>query len=165
MKQKPQDDFTELAIRQREWIEKAIHTMGKTGIAKLVSAAKKVRLNAYPPYSKYYVGAAVLSVSGKIYTSCNAEAVSWSDSDHAEQSAVTKAISEGEFKKHGRKFIQAVAVVHPGDSGPCGHCRQVIAEHADNALIIVARPSGEIWTITSLKLLLPLAFTPSDLEK
>jgi cytidine deaminase len=158
-------DFLETASRERKWIETSIQSIGSERIHKLVAAAKKVRLNAYPPYSKYYVGAAVLSVSGNIYASCNAEAVSWSDSDHAEQSAVTKAISEGEFKKHGRKFIQAVAVVHPGDSGPCGHCRQVIAEHADNALIIVARPSGEIWTITSLKLLLPLAFTPSDLGK
>jgi cytidine deaminase len=147
---------------EEAWIEKAITSIGKTTISKLVSEAKRVRLNAYPPYSKYYVGAAVLSISGKIYVSCNAEAVSWSDSDHAEQSAVTKAISEGEYKKFGRLFIKAVAVV-PGV--PCGHCRQVIMEHADNALIIVAKPDGKIKIITSLKLLLPLAFTPADLNK
>jgi len=145
-------------------MEKALTDIGDAKIREMVALAKKVRLNAYPPYSKYFVGASVLSVSGTMYASCNAEAVSWSDSDHAEQSAVTKAVSEGEYRKHGRKFIVAVAVVHPGDSGPCGHCRQVIAEHADNAIIICAKPDGNIHTITSLKLLLPLAFTPTDLK-
>jgi cytidine deaminase len=150
---------------EKAWITGELEAIGEKTVRELVDTAAKVRLNAYPPYSKYFVGAAVLTVSGKIYASCNAEAVSWSDSDHAEQSAVTKAVSEGEYKKHGRVFIRAVAVVHPGDSAPCGHCRQVIAEHADNALIIVAKPDKTIHTITSLATILPFAFTPKDLDK
>ena len=159
-----QQDTTAEAEREVRWIEREIEKTGEAKIRALVAEAKKVRLNAYPPYSKFFVGAAILSTSGSIYASCNAEVVSWSDTDHAEQSTVTKAISEGEFKNHGRLFIRAVAVVCPGNAAPCGHCRQVIAEHADNALIILATPDGTIQTITSLKLLLPLAFTPSDLK-
>jgi cytidine deaminase len=158
------DYWNNLVQQETEWILHERKDITDKTIRVLVSAAKKVRLNAYPPYSKYFVGAAVLSVSGKIYASCNAEVASWSETSHAEQSAITKAISEGEYKRHGRKFIRAIAVVTENGGTPCGHCRQIIIEHTDNALIILATPDGKIQTITSLKLLLPLAFTPSDLK-
>ncbi len=159
------NDWTKQYDKERAWLENQITDIGDAVVKKLIREATKVRDNAYTPYSKYHVGAAILTASGRIYSSCNAEVVSWSESDHAEQSTVTKAVSEGEIKRSGRKFVRAIAVVHDGDSGPCGRCRQVIAEHANNTVIVVAKPNGKIFSIVSLKMLLPLAFTPGDLEK
>lgn len=150
---------------EKTWIIEKIEKIGDEKLARLVAIAVEVRKNAYQPYSKYAVGATVLCRSGKIYASCNAEAVNFSQTDHAEQSAITKAISEGELGKSGRKFIKAVVVSHSSKSGPCGACRQRIVEHCDNALIIDVNPEGKIRLITSLKILFPYAFTPSHLEQ
>lgn len=149
--------------QQQRWIEKEIRRIGENKIITLATMAAAVRLHAYNPYSHYAVGAAVLSTSGRIYASCNAETVSYTESDHAERSAITKAISEGEAKYAGRRFIKAIAISHPSHSGPCGGCRQRIAEHCDNCLIIDVDVKGEIERITSLRALLPYAFTPQDL--
>ena len=149
--------------REQVWVDGEVKKIGAKTIQKLIRSAVAVRKNAYPPYSHYQVGAAILTLTGNVYASCNAEVVSWSESDHAEQSTVTKAISEGEVRRHGRVFIRAVAVVSASGSSPCGRCRQVIAEHADNAVIIAATPDGKIRYIVSLHMLLPLAFTPKDL--
>ncbi|KKT38333.1 MAG: Cytidine deaminase [Candidatus Gottesmanbacteria bacterium GW2011_GWB1_44_11c] len=111
------------------------------------------------------VGAAVLCTSGAIYASCNAEVVSYTETDHAERSAITKAISAGEMKRNGQCFIKAVTISHPGESGPCGGCRQRIAEHCENALIIDTDGKGRIQAVTSLKTLFFYAFTPEHLKK
>lgn len=149
--------------RQRSWIEKEVARIGENQLIALATIAAGMRKSAYQPYSKYSVGAAILCTSGKIYASCNAETVSYTESDHAERSAITKAISEGEIPKSGRRFIQAIAVSHPAHSGPCGGCRQRIMEHADNCLVIDVDVRGVIEKITSLKVLLPYSFNPSDL--
>lgn len=155
----PQDMVT-----QRAWILKHIQEIGVEKIADAIHQAVRVRNNAYPPYSGYKVGAAILCKSGQIYTSCNAEIASYSETDHAEGSAITKAISEGEIKKSGVHFINAVIVSHSGKSGPCGRCRQCIAQHAENALIIDVNPDGAIDAVTSLNALFFYAFTPKDLQ-
>ena len=155
------EDFEE----EKTWLAAEVKKIGETVIVKLAQAAAKVRKNAYRPYSGYSVGAAVLTVTNNTYTSCNAEVVSYTETDHAERSAITKAISEGEMKKSGRKFIRAIAISHPGDSGPCGGCRQRIAEHADNAIVMDVDAKGHIQKITSLRVLLPYAFTPTHLGK
>ncbi len=66
--------------------------------------------------------------------------------------------------KAGELLIRAVVVSHEGESGPCGGCRQRIAEHCDNALIIDVDEEGNIQRITSLKTLFQYAFTPSHLR-
>lgn len=147
-----------------DWVINKIEEIGEQRVNELIQEAISVRKLAYKPYSKYPVGAAILGKSGKSYASCNAEAVTYTESDHAERSAITKAISEGEEKKSGRKFIEAVVVCHEGESGPCGGCRQRIIEHCDNALVIDVSPKGEIKKVASLKILLPYPFTPSHLE-
>ena len=137
--------------------------IAKKYLLQLIKAAVKVRKNAYNPYSHYSVGAAILTTSGRIYVSCNAEAVSYTGTDHAESSTITQAIAGGEVKRSGRKFIKALVVVHEGKSGPCGLCRQRIAEHADDCLIIDVSPEGKVKKTTSLKKLFPYAFTPTHL--
>jgi cytidine deaminase len=148
---------------QKKWIKKQIKDIGETRLFKLAKTAAEIRKLAYQPYSKYSVGAAILGVSGNIYSSCNAEVVSYTETDHAERSTITQAIAAGELKKSGRKFIKAIAVSHPGKSGPCGGCRQRIAEHADNALVLDVDTKGNIQKITSTQILFPYAFTPSHL--
>ena len=94
----------------------------------LIEAAWKARENAYTPYSKFMVGAAVLGVDGKVYTGCNIENASYTPTVCAERSAFFKAIYDGV------RDFQAIAVVG-GKNGvisgyfpPCGVCRQVMLE-------------------------------------
>lgn len=113
---------------------------------KLVEKAFKARENSYAPYSGFAVGAAILAKNGKIYTGCNIENAAFSPTNCAERTAIFKAISEGE-----RDFI-AIAIVG-GKIGksvdkfcpPCGVCRQVLSEFADeNLIIILADENGKI---------------------
>lgn len=128
----------------------------------LVEAAKKARENAYCPYSKFKVGAAVLSVSGKVYTGCNVENASYGITCCAERTAIFKAVSEGEKGN----FIKAIAIVldAPEFGAPCGACRQVINEFAEpNAIIIMATMNGN-YKIECLDTLLPYAFKLEEKE-
>jgi cytidine deaminase len=150
--------------KETVWIEKQIQEMGLSTLENLAKQAAEARANSYAPYSKYHVGVALLSTSGDTYTGANAERASYSETDHAEEAAITNAIIHGEVQKNGRRFIKALAVSHTSDSGSCGRCRQIIIEHCDNAIMVFADENGTIRKITSLKTLLPYAFSPSDLE-
>ena len=88
----------------------------------LISQAAQAREHAYAPYSRYAVGAALLTRSGRVYTGCNVENASYSLTLCAERVALFKAVSEGE-----REF-QAIAIVTSNGGSPCGACRQVLAE-------------------------------------
>jgi cytidine deaminase len=152
-------------IREEKiWIEQQIKEIGENVIRGLVRQAVEVRNNAYAPYSRFFVGAALFSTSGKIYTGCNNENVNYTNTGHAETGAISKAVSEGEAKKN-RRFIRAIAVVGGSEAppSPCGLCRQTILEHADNALCIMATIKGEVKYVTSLQLLIPKPFTPTRL--
>ena len=129
----------------------------------LINLAAKAAENSYSPYSKYKVGAALLTVGGEVFSSCNVENASLGLCDCAESSVISKAVSEGMVKKHGRKFIKAVAVVTKDGGMSCGRCRQRIVEHCNDCKIISGNLKGEILKITTLKKLLPEAFTPSSL--
>jgi len=125
----------------------------------LVNIAKKARENAYAPYSKFKVGAVLLTKSGKIFTGCNVENSSFGASMCAERVAVFKAVSEGE-----REF-DAIAVVTDTDDPamPCGMCRQVLSEFSMDIKIYAANLNGKVKT-TTLRELLPYAFTKEDLN-
>lgn len=148
---------------ERNWINKEICTIGLPILENLARRASEVRKIAYTPYSKYHVGAALLTTSGKEEAGQNIEIVSYSETGHAEEQAAKNAVSKGVIQEEGRKFIRAIAVSHEGDTAPCGRCRQIITEFCDNALVLVADTGGNIRNITSIKILLPYAFTPSDL--
>ncbi len=124
----------------------------------LINLAKKARENAYAPYSKFKVGAALLTKSGKAFTGCNVENSSFGASMCAERVAVFKAVSTGE-----REFTEIAVVTDTKDPAmPCGMCRQVLSEFAPNIKIYAANLNGKIKEIT-LEKLLPYAFTKENL--
>ena len=119
--------------------------------AVLLDKAEKAMAFAYAPYSRFRVGAALLTACGKIYTGCNVENASFGATNCAERTAVFKAVSEGE------KSLKALAVVTSGESatGPCGICRQVLCEFTDDMDIIFRGSDGKTVE-TTLKALLPM---------
>ncbi|MBR9691914.1 cytidine deaminase [Candidatus Woesearchaeota archaeon] len=123
----------------------------------LVEAAKEARKHAVPPYSEYYVGAAVLAESGKIYQGANYESALYTPTVHAEMMAIDKAIFEGE-----REFKALACYVGEGPGVPCGLCRQKIYEAGDSMEVIGANEKGEI-IITKIEDLLPFGFSAKHL--
>lgn len=125
----------------------------------LLEIAKKARENAYAPYSKFYVGASIETITGKLFAACNVENASYSLGICAESNAIGAMIAAGE-----KKIIQISIVVRgPGVSAPCGACRQRIYEFADpDALIHLHDLEGNDATY-KMKELLPHAFGPKDL--
>lgn len=125
---------------------------------KLLEAAKKVRKNSYSPYSKFAVGAAVLTDKGKVFTGCNVENASYGLTNCAERTAIFKAVSEG------HKKFKAIAIVldAPDYGAPCGACRQVIYEFGSDIDVIMGTVSGK-YKIMKISELIPLAFGPENL--
>lgn len=123
----------------------------------LIDVAKKYRENAYVPYSKFKVGAAVLTDSGKVFGGCNIENSSYPVTNCAERTAIFKAVSEGE------KNLVAIAVIADTEDpcSPCGACRQVMAEFKIPK-IIMANLKGDTKIVT-LEEILPFAFSDKDL--
>lgn len=105
---------------------------------KLITEAIKVRNNAYAPYSEFKVGAALLSDSGKIYVGVNVENSSFGATICAEQSAITRAISEGE-----RNFLAICIVSDKMKTWPCGICRQVLSEFGNAIEVVTYRSDDE----------------------
>ena len=107
---------------------------------KLRQAAKRVMKNAHAPYSKFQVGAAILTTSGEVFAGCNVENASYGMTNCAERTAIFSAVAE----LGPRMEIQAVAVVN--DKGvpcaPCGACRQVIYEFGPDATIFFQGAEG-----------------------
>ncbi len=131
----------------------------KIDFKRLIAEAKQARRHAYTPYSKYKVGAAVLAKSGKVYTGCNVENAAYPSGLCAERVAIFKAVSEGE-----REFA-ALAVVTSNLGSPCGACRQVISEFADDdAVIVLASTRGTRRKKFTMKQILPDRFGPSHLR-
>lgn len=127
----------------------------------LMQKAIEAKEQAYVPYSKFRVGAAVLTKSGNVYTGCNIECASYGGTNCAERTALFKAISEGE------REIDAIAVasdVEEGYTFPCGICRQVILEFGRDIRIIVGDPKGSM-KLFSIEELIPNSFSGIDLEK
>ena len=125
----------------------------------LLEQAKTAMMGAYAPYSGFFVGAALLTASGKVYTGCNIENASFSPTNCAERTAFFKAVSEGE------RAFTAIAVAGgmggeiTGLCSPCGVCRQVMQEFCGpEFLIYMGRENGAYETVT-LKDLLPYGFT------
>jgi cytidine deaminase len=122
---------------------------------RLIRMALRASRHAVIPYSKFPVGAALLTLSGKLYTGANVESASFGLTCCAERIALFKALSEGE-----RDFV-ALAVVAPATKGPmpCGACRQLLAEFAPHAVVFSAdsRQSHK-WKSVTVSKLLPNAF-------
>ena len=123
----------------------------------LIEAGLRARKRAYAPYSKYFVGAALLTASGKIFEGLNIENASYGATVCAERVAIFNAVTAGE-----RKFV-AMSVI--GDTGgtPCGLCRQVLAEFGLDIVLLLADKDGELVGETTVGEVLPDAFTPDKL--
>jgi cytidine deaminase len=123
----------------------------------LVQTAVEARKWAYAPYSNYAVGAALLTVSGRIYDGVNVENAAYPTTICAERVAVFKAVSEGE------RDFQAIAVVTENGGSPCGSCRQVLAEFGLATTVLIADTAGNLVEEFTVADLLPQAFTPQNL--
>ena len=124
----------------------------------LAAAARQARTRAYTPYSRFAVGAAALTRSGRLLLGCNIENAAYPVTICAERVALFTAWAEGE-----RDIIAlAVAADTEGPVSPCGSCRQVIFELAPHATIILAN-MGDAMHITTPEALLPGGFTPDNL--
>ena len=129
----------------------------------LILKALKARENAYVPYSKFAVGAAVRTKSGEIFDGCNIENISYSATVCAERCAFFKAVSEGK-----REFV-AIAICGGKDGEaedycpPCGVCRQVMREFCGPSFrVLLVKGTGERREFT-LAELLPESFGPDNL--
>ncbi len=125
--------------------------------ADLAARAAQARAWAYAPYSRYYVGAALLTASGRIYDGVNVENAAYPDTICAERTAAVKAVSEGE-----REFV-AIAVASSNGGMPCGSCRQFLSEFGLDAEVLIAGAEGAILKRTTVRALLPDAFGPEQL--
>jgi cytidine deaminase len=123
--------------------------------SQLIQAAAKARRRAVAPYSKFQVGAALLTKTGEVITGANVESASYGLTCCAERVALFTALTSG------RKNFTAIAVVArlAGAPMPCGACRQLLAEYAPEAIVFVA-DSKQLKTIKqfSVRELLPGAF-------
>ena len=121
----------------------------------LMNNAKEAAKNSYSPFSRFAVGAAVITPSGKIYRGCNVENSSFGLTNCAERTAIFKAVSEGE------REILAVAIYSPNSDScyPCGACRQVLYEfQSDNYEIDVVTENLGALEIQKLSYFLPCGF-------
>jgi len=120
----------------------------------LIEAARQAMQHAYAPYSKFKVGAALLTANGEVFSGCNVENASYGLTNCAERTAIFSAIAEA----GPGLMIQAIAVVN--DQGipcsPCGACRQVIYEFGPEAVVIFESKSG--WRQSHITELLPEGF-------
>lgn len=129
-------------------------------LQKLKAAAKAAAGRAYAPYSKFRVGAAVLTASGKIYSGCNVENASYGLTNCAERTAIFSAVAAEEKKLKLRCVV--VYTPTPTATAPCGACRQVIYEFGPAARVISCC-AGRDQMDVSIGALLPGAFGPADL--
>jgi len=135
-----------------------VKRLKKTLIQKMINLAKESSKLAYSPYSKYKVGASLITKNGKIFTGCNIENASFGATICAERVAIFKAISEGE------RDFDIIAIYVEDDKNipsPCGICRQVMMEFSPDLTLILS--NGNDYKIYKLKELLPYPFTKNFL--
>jgi cytidine deaminase len=132
-------------------------TITRTEKQTLIEVARAARQHAYVPYSKYPVGAAVRTKSGRVFAGVNVENAAYPQTMCAERIAIFKAVSEGE------RVFDAIVVVTDNGGSPCGGCRQVMAEFGLDAIVLLADGQGQLLHEMTVKELLPEAFLPEKL--
>jgi len=125
----------------------------------LVLAATAVRENAFAPYSKFRVGAALEAEDGIIITGCNVESASYGLTICAERVAIVKGVSEGRIR-----FVRVAVVTDTDDlTPPCGACRQLLWEFAPTAVVVLTNLSGKTMQY-SMQELIPHAFDGGSIQ-
>lgn len=127
----------------------------------LLDAARNVRENAYAPYSRFKVGAAVRAASGRVYVGCNVENVAYPEGTCAEAGAIAAMVAAGETQ------IIEVAVIadSPAPVPPCGGCRQKLAEFARHDVPVMLATTDGKQAQTTVGDLLPGGFSAAHMER
>ncbi len=121
----------------------------------LYSVALDASKFSYSPYSKFKVGAALITNNGEVYTGCNVENISFGGTICAERTAVVKAVSNGQTE-----FLKiAIAESNGGDCSPCGICRQFLSEFSKDGMLKVIFKSNNTLVEVLLKDLIPHNFS------
>jgi cytidine deaminase len=135
-----------------------MNELNEETLREMIERAKKAANNAYSPYSKFKVGAAVLSGERQIFAGCNVENASFGMTICAERNAIFQSVA------HGARKILAVVIYTPTaePTAPCGACRQVINEFGPSAEVICVcdGKNSARWTLSQL---LTNAFGPNNL--
>ncbi|MBY6091694.1 cytidine deaminase [Maritimibacter alkaliphilus] len=127
----------------------------------LKEAAAKVRENAYVPYSKFKVGAALRGASGTIYVGCNVENVAYPEGTCAEAGAIAAMVAAGETE-----FTEALVIADsPTPVPPCGGCRQKLVEFGKAEVKLTMCTTDGAETIMTLAEVLPGRFDASHMER
>ena len=127
----------------------------------LLEQATKVRLNAYAPYSRFKVGAAIRSTSGAVYVGCNVENVAYPEGTCAEAGAIAAMIAAGDHR------IAEICVIadSPDPVPPCGGCRQKIAEFADQSVIVTLCTTDGAAKSMTVAEILPGVFSAAHMDR
>lgn len=135
---------------------------------RLLEAAEKAMKTAYNPYSKFFVGAALLTRDDKIITGSNVENAAYGDTICAERAAILRANALG------KRCFKSMAIIAKGEdfdtkevTAPCGSCRQVLVEFSQisetDLIVIMSNTKKDKIIIASISELLPLNFGPKDM--
>ena len=127
----------------------------------LLKAATEVRENAWVPYSRFKVGAALRGASGVIYGCCNVENAAYPEGTCAEAGAIAAMVAAGETR-----FVEALVIADcPAPVPPCGGCRQKLAEFGTPETPVTLCTTDGQAQVTSVGELLPGAFTPAHMDR
>ena len=151
---KPVMRAMEEKIMARIGLEREKHMVSDEELVRRATEAMEM---AYAPYSKYKVGACLLSEDGRMFTGCNIENAAFGSTICAERCAVCKAVSEG-----ARRFAAIAIVGSASYAWPCGSCRQVLNEFSPD-MRVIAGQAGHGYESAALKELLPHGFGPESL--
>ena len=119
----------------------------------LYEIALEMTAKSYAPFSKFRVGAALLTKEGKLYTGCNVENSSYGGTICAERTAFVKAVSEGDME-----FEKIAIASSGGEAWPCGICRQFMKEFCDEDFVIITGNDADSIRTYTLAELLPEGF-------
>ncbi|XP_040890188.1 cytidine deaminase b [Toxotes jaculatrix] len=129
-------------------------------VNKLILQSQEAKKQAYSPYSKFRVGAAILTFDNRVFTGCNVENACYNLGLCAERNAISKAVSEG------YRTFKAIAIASDLNDqfiSPCGGCRQFMREFGSNWDVYLSKPDGSCLKMT-VDELLPASFGPEDLS-
>ena len=127
----------------------------------LIDDARAVRENAWAPYSRFKVGAAIRAASGRVYVGCNVENVAYPEGTCAEAGAIAAMVAGGETR------LTEVAVIadSPSPVPPCGGCRQKLAEFGDRDVTVTLATTDGATMTTTIGDLLPGSFTAAHMDR